>query len=265
MLPLGTVEWHGHHLPLGLDGLKAEDLACAVAERSGAVLGPTSWWAAGGVSFPYTLRLSVELVTTLMTEILVQFAAMGFRVLAVMNGHYGLENSVAVRRAAARCMRRTSATVLPVAEYEVLLGLGAEGDHAGVFETSLMWASRPDLVRLDAVAKTEELPGLVGKDPRGVASYELGLRAKEEAVQAVTVGVERALTEDAVSRERFAGAIEAGLRALEALADLRAARPRSEVPPVQTPAWLEHLEALRTGRYEDARHHAEVKRSHPAS
>jgi creatinine amidohydrolase len=265
VLPLGTIEWHSYHLPLGLDGIKASEISAAVAEKSGAVLAPTSWWAAGGVPFPYTLQLSGEVVEALLKDVLVQFAAMGFRALMVVNGHYGLENSIAVRRAALWCMRQVPCTVLPVAEYEVLIDLGARGDHAGVFETSLLWAGRPDLVRLDAVDSGEELPGIVGEDPRGKATRDLGVRALEEAASSMSASLERALAEGALDRERFAGALAVGLKALEALASMRASRPRSEVPPVVTPEWLQHLKALNSGRYEDAKRHAERKLSDPTT
>jgi creatinine amidohydrolase len=265
VLPLGTVEWHSHHLPLGLDGIKAGEISAAAAQRSGAVLAPTSWWAAGGVPFPYTLRLPLDAVEALLGEVIVQFAAMGFRALAVVNGHYGLENSIAVRRVALWCMRRAASTVLPIAEYEVLVDLGARGDHAGVFETSLLWASRPDLVRLDAVSPDEELPGVVGEDPRGQATRDLGQRAVEAAGDAVAASIERALVESALDKQRFVGALGAGLRALESLAFMRASRPRDEVPPVVTPVWLEHLRALHSGRYEDAKRHADRKLSDPTS
>mgnify|MGYP000910448211 CR=1 FL=1 len=60
--PMGTLEWHSHHLPLGLDGIVAEAMARAIAERAGAVLAPVSWWAVGGVPFPHTLKLPLALV-----------------------------------------------------------------------------------------------------------------------------------------------------------------------------------------------------------
>ena len=259
VLPLGTIEWHSHHLPLGLDGIKAGNIGAAVAERSGAVLAPTSWWAAGGVPFPYTLRLPGNLIENLLREVLIQFAGMGFRTLVVLNGHYGLENSISVRRAAVDCMRGTASTVLPIAEYEVLLDLGATGDHAGVWETSLLWAARPDLVRLDRTDADGGLPGVVGEDPRGRATRELGLQGTDEVAGKVSVAIERALDQSALDRERFVGAVEASLRALGALQSMRETRPRSEVPPVVTPAWVEHLRALHSGRYEDATRHATAK------
>ena len=46
--PLGLIEHHGWHLPVGLDGLKAEHLCIRVAEVTGGVLFPTMWWGTGG-------------------------------------------------------------------------------------------------------------------------------------------------------------------------------------------------------------------------
>jgi creatinine amidohydrolase len=145
VLALGTIEWHSRHLPLGLDVLKAQALAERTAERAEAVLAPPSWWAAGGIPQPYTLRLPASLTEPVLAAVLLSFAGMGFRAICVLNGHYGLENSLAVRRAATAC---TAATVVPLADYELLTDLGATGDHAGVFETALLLADRPDLVHL---------------------------------------------------------------------------------------------------------------------
>ena len=265
VLPLGTIEWHSHHLPLGLDGIKAAALAAAVAEGSGVVQAPTSWWAAVGA---LTLTLCGPRGPgrgIAQGGPGPQFAGMGFRVLAVVNGHYGLENSIATRKAALSCMGLTGRTVLTIAEYEVLTDLGARGDHAGVWETSLLWANRPDLVRLEGLGPDKELPGVVGEDPRGRASHELGARGLEVASGAVARAVERGLAENALERSRYVTALEAGSRALEALAVMCAARPKSEVPPVVTPAWIRHLRALNLGRYAEAADAANQKLSDPTA
>jgi creatinine amidohydrolase len=256
VLALGTIEWHSHHLPLGLDLLKAAAIAEHTAERSGAVLAPPAWWAAGGVPFPYTLTLPGSLTEPVLAAVLQGFAAMGFRAICILNGHYGLENSIAVRRAALAC---ESATVVPLADYELLTDLGARGDHAGIWETSLLMAVRPDLVRLDV---TGELPGVIGDDPRGGASRELGEQGLELASTRAAAALDRALEEP---REPFATALRAGLHALEQVWRLRQERPREEVPPVQTSAWLRHLERFREGDWPGAKAAAEEKAADPSA
>src|SRR6185436_9843219 len=43
-LPLGAIEWHGVHNPIGLDGLKAHALCVRVAQAGGGVVFPTLWY-----------------------------------------------------------------------------------------------------------------------------------------------------------------------------------------------------------------------------
>ena len=118
---------------------------------------------------------------------------------------------------------------------------------------------RSDLVRLDV---SGELPGVIGEDPRGRASRELGERGLELASARAAVALERALTEP---REPYRTALQAGLEALERLWELRQELPREQVPPVQTPAWIRHLEAFREGDWPAARAAAEEKTADPAA
>jgi creatinine amidohydrolase len=256
VLALGTIEWHSHHLPLGLDLLKAQAIAERAADKADAVLAPPAWWAAGGVAQPYTLRLPAAVTEPVLTGVLDGFAEMGFRALAVVNGHYGLENSIAVRRAA---LAVTGATVVPLADYELLTDLGATGDHAGVWETSLLLPVRPELVHLDHEG---ELPGVIGDDPRGRATAELGEQGLELAATHAAAALDRALREP---REAYAEALESATAALERLLHLRENLGRDRVPPVRTRAWLRHLEAFREGDWEAARAAAEAKRADPAA
>ena len=256
VLALGTIEWHSHHLPLGLDLLKAQAIAERAADRADAVLAPPAWWAAGGVQQPHTLRLPAAVTEPVLTAVLQGFAAMGFRAIAVVNGHYGLENSIAVRRAA---LAVTDATVVPLADYELLTDLGAAGDHAGVWETALLLPVRPDLVHLDHEG---DLPGVIGDDPRGQATAELGEQGLALAAERIAVALDRALGEP---REPYAEALQSGTAALERLFHLRQNLGRDRVPPVQTKAWLRHLEAFRDGDWGRARTAAEAKRADPAA
>lgn len=250
LVPVGTIEWHGHHLPLGLDLLKAEALARAAAERCGAVVAPPTWFAAGGVAFPHTLKLPAEVIEPLLAEALAQLGEDGFRVIAIVNGHYGLENTLATKRAAAAAMQRTDATVLAVADYELLIGEGARGDHAGEWETALLLAVRPELVRLDELG---DRPGVVGADPAG-ATPEQGRQGLDAAAARLAAAVERALAEE---RASYVEALTAGIKTLEALWELRQRVGRDQAPPVQTEPWLDYCRALHEGRYADATDAAE--------
>lgn len=265
ILPVGTIEWHSHHLPVGVDGLLAESLATRVAARCRGVLAPTSWWAAGGVSYPHTLHLERSLIRNLLEIALIEFARLGFRVVLLVNGHFGLEHSLASREAAVKCMQGTNATVLAVAPYEVLTDLGNNGDHAGTWETSLFWATHEDLVDANVLNRHDALPGVIGEDPRGSASKQLGRKALATASWRMAEMVSRAARADEEARTAYIAAIQAAVAALDTIASLRSTRPRHLVPPVATPAWCLHLEALTEGRYQDAAELAERKRRDPAA
>ena len=81
VLPFGTIEWHSHHLPLGLDGLVAAAVSERIADKADAVLAPASYWGVGGVPFPHTLDLPAAIIEPLLETVFEQFGAMGLRVI----------------------------------------------------------------------------------------------------------------------------------------------------------------------------------------
>lgn len=265
VLPFGTIEWHSHHLPLGLDGIVAEAVGERIAAAADAVLCPVSYWAVGGVPYPYTLNLPLTVIEPLLTALLEQFGAMGFRVIVAFTGHFGLEHTLTLKRAALHVMRRSPAAILPLTEYDLTTDSGYLGDHAGVGETSLLWALRPDLVRLDAVPHNQALDGVIGPDPRGVggqnaASAETGAELLAVIARRAADFALRLLNEtDALQRSAYIEALAAGVRVLERTAQQRAALPKKHVPPITTAAYLAFCQALQQGDYRAAQAHAERK------
>lgn len=253
VMPIGTIEWHSHHLPIGVDTIKAEAIARLVANETGAVLAPTTWFAAGGVSFPHTMHLPSQIIEDLFTEVWSQMASMGFRVIFALQGHFGLDHSLASRRAAVRAMATSASTVMTFADFELLTDLGNRGDHAGAWETSLLWAVAPDLVRPEFLRPGVDLPGVIGSDPREHAARSMGRRGVGAAVRAAARIIERALGQDERQRKEYVEALEMAVQCLEAIGEQRRRLPRDRVPPIATPLWLEHLDALRAGKYEVAR------------
>lgn len=143
VVPVGSWEQHGPHLPFDTDTRIAIELAQrVVATRSDAVLGPALTVTASGEhsGFPGTLSAGTETTAALMIEI-VRSATWAQRVVFV-NGHGG--NADAIEGA-----RR----VLGPEGHQVQFWsppLEDECDtHAGRIETSVMLALAPDLVRVD--------------------------------------------------------------------------------------------------------------------
>lgn len=151
--PLGLLEWHGDHLPLGLDALKIHGICCRLAREIGGVVMPPSYHNRPGFgSFIGTLTYSADLVTAMIQETLVQLEKCGFKAALVITGHYGPVQVDTVKRAVAGfAAAGHTLRVWGGPEYE---GLDpAPADHAGPWETSFALALFPELVSMDAFQK----------------------------------------------------------------------------------------------------------------
>src|SRR5204863_602129 len=78
-LPIGTLEFHGEHLPAGVDSFEAHGLCLRAAARSGGVVLPPVYLASGCLDLPFTLSFSQELVHAWVSETIDQLAGRGFR------------------------------------------------------------------------------------------------------------------------------------------------------------------------------------------
>ena len=187
-LPWGALEWHGRHLPLGLDGLKAHALCRLTAERAGGVVLPPVWSGYETLAlngFDHTLEFDRELVMALLRAYLGQLGRVGFRLVVVLTGHYGIEHVAALAEAADTFARSdggrdTAVWVLP--EYELARDLGYHGDHAARWETSILMHLRPELVDLGRLDDRTASEGIFGEDPRTTATRELGQSVTDRVV-----------------------------------------------------------------------------------
>lgn len=172
VLPLGSCEQHGPHLPLGTDTFVASELAQRLAERSpGIVVAPAVGISASGehAGFPGTLSIGTDVTAAALVEI--ARSADWAAGMVIVNGHGG--NAEAVKRSVAT-IRAEGRNVL--AWWPRVPGGDA---HAGRTETSLMLAIEPALVDVGGASPGELRPiaeitaelrtgGLHGISPSGV-------------------------------------------------------------------------------------------------
>ncbi len=160
ILPSGTCEEHGPHLPLGSDTLEAEFLARAVAERSGAMVAPALTYGACTSTrhFPGTIDVRAETVEALAGDVLRGFAAHGCHKILALSGHAGKSHMVALRQGGLRAVEATPGLrVLVVCVTELPAPSPAGRDdvaydgHAASYETSLVLAMEAALVRRDRI------------------------------------------------------------------------------------------------------------------
>lgn len=176
ILPVGVVEEHGAHLPLGLDSFAAEVYAESTAphlEEKGyeVAVAPTVTYgvARAAVDFPGTLSLQPETLRLLVVDVGRSLAKHGLKRLVILNGHRDLAHMRALDEARDALLSENAAQVLclgfatdpavTAACYrEGVQGLSRsvrpdrEG-HGGEWETSLALNSFPDLVKEEVIGK----------------------------------------------------------------------------------------------------------------
>ncbi|HEX8007817.1 MAG TPA: mycofactocin biosynthesis peptidyl-dipeptidase MftE [Trebonia sp.] len=206
VVPLGSLEQHGPHLPLDTDTRIASAVASrACAGRRGVAVAPPVAIGASGehADFPGTLSIGTEALALLLVE-LGRHASLHWPAMLLVNGHGG--NVPAITRALGRLRaegRRCDAW------HASLDGDPGDADaHAGRFETSVMLALAPDQVRVAAAAPGERRPlaeimpallagGVRSVSPNGVLGDPSGASAAEGArlLDRLVAGLDKTLDE----------------------------------------------------------------------
>lgn len=155
ILPAGSVEQHGPHLPTGTDTFAAGVISAAVAERMDALVLPATPFGVTPMHMPFegTITFSADTYMRVVTETCVSTAKHGARRLLILNWHEGNIPSLAI--AAEALHREHGMSVLTVqACYvaEELYGKTCSGlTHGGEIEALAVLAFRPELVHLDRI------------------------------------------------------------------------------------------------------------------
>ena len=191
LLPLGNLEWHGIHNPLGLDAIKAHHVCCRAALKlEGGAVFPTLLWGVPRDSFNVGLAgdaadsiadafgteperwqgfdshggLDLQeqwlFYQRLLRMTLEHIAGFGFRSIYICSGHgpfiHWVE-PVAVAFSRASQMAGSSVTTDWANVFEPA---GFSGDHGGKSETSAMMGIDPDLVDLEELEQNPEYQGV---------------------------------------------------------------------------------------------------------
>lgn len=170
ILPLGSVEQHGYHLPLGTDTMLAHAVSLAAAARAGdtAVL-PPPWFgfSAHHMRFPGTITLSAETLMAMAEDIVSSLVQHGFRRILIVNGHGGNAGVIDVLASALGhrhygAARIAALTYFHLARQEIAELRRSESGgmgHACEFETAMVQHLRPELVTIGKAQTTYPDPG----------------------------------------------------------------------------------------------------------
>ncbi len=185
-VPLGPLEFHGEHLPLGVDAFEAHGLCMKAAQIGGGVVLPPAYIASGCLDLPFTVDYDLAFVHAWATVTLRQLARRGFAAAMVVTGHGPLDLNHLLKRACrevseesttgfsamALCWIELNAARLTAPE----TGEPTTVDHAARIETSWMMALQPGLVRVDRLSDDPSAShlGVYGPNPRFTASASFG-------------------------------------------------------------------------------------------
>lgn len=152
IIPLGSIEQHGKHLPTGTDYFAALELSKRISARTGVVVAPIlmAGYSEYHTGFPGTISISQETLEQVVFESIESLIKHGFKRFMFCNAHGG--NNIVQEKLIHRVNSNTAA-------YATSIGVGSplwptEGIdyfdwHAGRFETSLDLCLFPDLVQFD--------------------------------------------------------------------------------------------------------------------
>lgn len=180
LIPLGTVEQHGPHLPVNSDNMVADFIANRTAESTNAVVAPAVNYGCSDVfrNFAGTISISHDTLAKLLEEICEGYVKSGFRRIIFVNNHGG--NEIIVERTA-RVMKARHGmligSIYPWSLGYVLMkdqypDVPRQYGHGGEPETSAMLAMFPDDVVLE-LRETGKLQGFDGWRVSGYSKVEV--------------------------------------------------------------------------------------------
>ncbi|MEE9390502.1 MAG: creatininase family protein, partial [Candidatus Aminicenantaceae bacterium] len=160
IIPLGSTEQHGPHMPLGTDYYEATGMSKLISARTGVVVAPVllvghSEYHSG---FPGSLSLKPGTMEQVLFETAEMLIKYGFRRFMFFNYHGG--NNIIQQRIIHRINHKTEAIATSIGHGSPIQESGEEEEeffdwHAGVNETSIMLYLKPELVKMERAEKPD--------------------------------------------------------------------------------------------------------------
>jgi len=216
-VPIGTLEWHGPHNPLGLDAIKAHGLLIECAKRGGGVVFPPLFYGENrseahmdpsmpdvyevpeesfGPDFmPFSVSEQAAHYHHLLIHVFSEIASLGFPLIVVCAGHYPLLDharaAMSVFRQTARRRKHQPTTGWVFTGYELVQDIFPDaGDHGGPWETSIQMALDEESVDLSLIPEKDR-----GADWLKRTSIEYGRKAIDAIVTRVVERVDDMLAD----------------------------------------------------------------------
>jgi len=172
IIPIGSVEEHGEHLPLATDSIQPEFVATEVAKKTMCLVAPTLRYGVCNSTrgFPGTISISFQALHKIVKDILEEFVRNGFKRILIMSGHAGQSHMAALRLAAQEVIwtnenkpPEKTVRIMVCSDYDFAYELKGKhfsdkDGHAGTIETARIMAIRPDLVKTKGKSSYPKMP-----------------------------------------------------------------------------------------------------------
>ena len=146
IVPVGSLEQHGAHLPVSTDSLISERISLLVAERVKCFILPVISY---GVSFEHLPMFNISLrnstLSDLLCEVCTSLSRQGVREVIFINGHHGNAGVLQYISQNLDAKILDDISIYAINYWNVM---HRELDHAGEVETSLVLAISPQLVQM---------------------------------------------------------------------------------------------------------------------
>lgn len=172
IIPVGSVEEHGPHLPLCTDSLQPEYVALEVAKKTDSLLASPLKYGVCSTTriFPGTISISFHSLYRITREVVEEFIRNGFKRFLILSGHADEEQMVALRLAAEHVLwrrreesQKRKIRIMVCTDYDFAYALRGKyfdekDGHGGTIETSRVMAIRPDLIKGKGKKNFQKIP-----------------------------------------------------------------------------------------------------------
>ncbi len=186
VLPMGCLETHGYHLPIGCDAIHAAELCRRAAEKEKVCVFPTMYFGEknGAGQYPGTVMFSAKLRHEILAETCSEIARNGFKKILLVKSHYGdsaLVSNFMRSRMEKKLDYLVYACLMPLATPNGFLEDYESGNrsaypelsekeldmvrdyankakwegHGGMSETAWVYSARPELCRLERIPEND--------------------------------------------------------------------------------------------------------------
>jgi len=166
-IPIGALEFHQEHLPLGLDALNAHGLTCLTASRFGGIVVPPLYYGTGGShkNYPWTIMMDGESqIRAQLEKTLSRLEEFGVELAVLFTGHFAPEQLEMISSISAKWSQGSNQMKVIDLGINMPLDSAPSPDHAGVFETTVLSRFEPETIDLSKLPSVEEVPSI---DPDG--------------------------------------------------------------------------------------------------